>query len=149
MFTVNKNPSRSQLRWFGLAMFAGFGLIGIVAWGSQWFQDWDQALLGFTAHWTKVAAACAWIVGTGLLGVSLGPAWVARPVYVGWMTASAAIGLVFSTVLLTVLFVLFLPPFSLVVRLGDPLRKKLGRVDTYWEPYKAHEPTLERMRRMF
>jgi hypothetical protein len=44
--------------------------------------------------------------------------------------------------------VAFLPLFSLIVRFGDPLRKKLGGA-TYWEPYRPHEPTLERMRRPF
>jgi hypothetical protein len=68
--------------------------------------------------------------------------------YVTWMRASTPIGLAMSTVLLSVLFLFMLPLFSLVVRLGDPLRKKLGET-TYWEDYKPHEATLERMRRLF
>ncbi|MEK7710827.1 MAG: hypothetical protein AAB341_02930, partial [Planctomycetota bacterium] len=64
------------------------------------------------------------------------------------MTATAPVGIVMSTILLTMLFMLILPVFSLIVRMGDPLRKKLGGA-TYWEDYKAHEPTLERMRRPF
>ncbi len=72
----------------------------------------------------------------------------ARPVYVAWMTVTVPIGLVMSTVLLTVLFVFVLPLFSLIVRWSDPLQKKLG-ASTYWEEYKPHEHTLERMRRLF
>ena len=64
------------------------------------------------------------------------------------MRTTVPVGTVMSTVLLTAVFVVVLPLFSIVVRLGDPLRKKLGGA-TYWEDYKPYEHTLDRMRRLF
>jgi hypothetical protein len=96
----------------------------------------------------QVAAIVSASLGAALLALSRASRSMTKTVYVGWMTATAPVGIVMSTILLTVLFVLILPVFSLIVRMSDPLRKKLGGA-TYWEDYKAHEPTLERMRRPF
>jgi hypothetical protein len=148
MFTVNRNPSPKVLHKFGLAMLLGFGVIGAIAWLSPWFGQREAALLGWTNHGAKTAALVLWALGVLLLAISFAPAGLARPVYVGWMTVTVWMGVVLSTILLTLLFVAFLPLFSLIVRFGDPLRKKLGGA-TYWEPYRPHEPTLERMRRPF
>lgn len=71
-----------------------------------------------------------------------------RKLYIAWMTMTLPVGLLMSTLLLTILYFLLLPVFSLIVRRKDPLRKKLGG-PTYWEDYKPHEPTIERMRRPF
>ena len=149
MFTVDNNPTTSTLRKFGVAMFFGFGVLGALAWASQSFGDRSVGGFTWSGHWTQVASLCLWTLGVALFAISFGPRALARPVYVGWMTASMAIGVVMSTILLTVLFVVLLPPFSLVVRLGDPLRKRLGHSPSYWLPHKGHEPTLERMRRPF
>ena len=81
--------------------------------------------------------------------ISLGPRSVATPVYVVWMTAAMWIGRVMTPVLLTALFVVLLPVFSLI-RLGDPLRLKLKpKGESYWEDHKHHESTLERTARPF
>jgi hypothetical protein len=74
---------------------------------------------------------------------------LAKPVYVGWMSVAVPIGLVMSTIMLAVLFFLLLPVFSLVVRWGDPLRKRIRRDGSYWEDYKPYEPTMDRMARPF
>lgn len=149
VFAVVRNPTGSMLRKFGVAMFFGFGVLGTVAWASQSFHDRSVGGLTWTGHWTQVASLCLWAFGVALGTISFGPRALARPVYVGWMTVTMAIGVVMSTILLTVLFVVLLPPFSLVVRLGDPLRKRLGHASSYWVPQKSHEPTMERMRRPF
>jgi len=71
------------------------------------------------------------------------------PVYVGWMSAAFAIGAVMTVVLMTVLFIVLLPLFSLT-RLADPLRMKLKPAgESYWEDHKHHESTLERTARPF
>ena len=72
-----------------------------------------------------------------------------KNLYVAGMTVGFAIGTVVSTILLTVLFVLVLPFFSLIVRAGDPLRRNLRASESHWGDYKPHEPTLDRMRRLF
>ncbi len=149
MFAVNKNPTVKDLRKFGLAMLTGFGVIGALLWISVQLKAEGAELLAWSGAGLQITAVCLWAVGVGLFALSLLSLTVAKPVYVAWMTAAMAIGTVMSTILLTVLFVLLLPPFSLIVRMGDPLRKKLKPGDTYWEDCKPHEATLERMRRPF
>jgi hypothetical protein len=65
------------------------------------------------------------------------------------MTVTVPIGIAVSTVLLTLLFFVVLPVFAIIVRMGDPLRKKLTQDDTYWEDHEPYEPTLDRMERLF
>jgi hypothetical protein len=148
MFTVNKSPSVGDLRKFGWAMLLGFGVIGAVLWTAAWGKYGGSGPLGWSGSGAQVVALCLWALGAGLCALSLYSPASAKPVYVTWMRATAPIGIVMSTILLTLVFVLVLPLFALIVRMGDPLRKKLGG-STYWEDYKPHEPTLERMRRLF
>ena len=147
MFRVNKNPSVSDLRKFGWAMLIGFGVLGLILWVVSW-RRYGGGAIGWSGAPCQQVAIGLFILGIGLCVIGVAAPSLARPVYVTWMRASTPIGLVMSTFLLTVLFVLVLPLFSLVVRWGDPLRKKLGGT-TYWENYKHHEHTLERMRRLF
>lgn len=133
MFTVNKNPSLHDLRGFGRAMVLGFGVLAVVLW---------------FASAASILAIALFALGLGLFVLSRVSAPATKTVYIVWMTLTVPVGMVMSTILLTILFIAVLPIFSLVVRLGDPLRRKLGG-DSYWEDYKPHEPTLERMRRPF
>ena len=147
MLTVNKNPSVSDLRKFGWAMLFGFGVIGAILWVVAW-RRYGGGSFGWSGAAGQQVAIGLFVLGTGLWVTGVAAPNVARPVYVAWMTVTVPLGTVLSTVLLTVLFVFLLPLFSLIVRLGDPLRKKLGG-PTYWEDYKPYEHTLERMRRSF
>lgn len=147
MFTVNKNPSVSDLRKFGWAMLFGFGVIGAILWFVAW-RRYGGGSLGWTGAAGQQVAVGLFVFGVGLWVIGTTAPNFARPVYVTWMRASMPIGLAMSTVVLSVFFVFVLPLFSLVVRWGNPLRKKLGG-RTYWEDYKPYEDTLERMRRLF
>jgi len=148
MFTVNKNPSVSDLRKFGLATVIGFAVLALLLWFAPWLKARDAAVLAWSVTGPQITAITLLALGLVLCLLSYGAPGAAKHIYVAWMSAAVSVGLAMSTVLLTVLFVFFLPVFSLVVRLNDPLRKKL-QGDTYWENYKPHEPTLERMRRPF
>ena len=148
MFTVNKNPSAGDLRKFGWAMLGGFGVIGVILWIAAWRKHGGHGSLGWSGAAAQVVALCLWAAGVGLCTLSLLSPRSARPIYVAWMRATVPVGTVMSMVLLTAVFVVVLPLFSIVVRLGDPLRKKLGGA-TYWEDYKPYEHTLDRMRRLF
>lgn len=149
VFRVNTSPSTKDLRRFALAMLLGFGVIGALAWCSGWWRTGDRAMLTWVGRSSQVTAVVLWSLGVGLCAAGFGPRLIARTAYVGWMTVGVGLGVVASTILLTLLFALLLPVFSLIVRLGDPLRKKLGGVDTYWEEHKPYEATLERMQRPF
>jgi len=149
MFTVNRNPTTAELRGFGWAMLVGFGVLGAAVWMIAWWRGTIPSIAEWSGAKSQIAAVVLWALGAGLCVLGLAAPGPARPVYVVWMTVASAIGVVMTTVLLTVLFIVFLPPFSLIVRLGDPLRKRLKRDGSYWEEYPKYEPTLERMRRPF
>lgn len=148
MFTVNRNPSRGDLSKFGRAMFIGFFAIGALLFFLPFIRTGDIPALELRTR-LQYTAISLQVLGGGLWVLSVAAPRAAKPVYVVWMTAAVAMGTVTTTILLTLLFVLFLPPFSLVVRLGDPLRKRLTGKDSYWEDYKPHEATLTRMQRPF
>ena len=149
VFTVNKSPDPSELRKFGWSMLAGFGVIGIVLWLSLWWKGQADSPVSWSGGGAQVTAVCLWALGVLLWGVAVLTRSPARVVYVAWMSAAMAIGTVMSTILLTILFIALLPIFSLIVRIGDPLRRRSSSKETYWEDYRPHEATIERMRRPF
>ncbi len=152
MFSVNKDPSNEDLRKFGWAMLFGFGMLGAILWVFPFILPWgvwDTATLSWSGEAKQIAAFVFWGLGVFLCILGVGIPVVAKPVYVIWMSIAVPIGLVMSTLMLSVLFFLLLPVFSIIVRSGDPLRKKLNSGESYWEDYRHYEPTLERMRRPF
>ncbi len=123
----------------------GFGIIGLVL----WYVGPEPNGWSWTGIVGQKVAVAAWVLGLVLLLISLGPQSIGRPVYVAWMTAATYIGTVMTFVLLSVLFLVLLPVFSLI-RLKDPLRMKLLRAgESYWEDHEHHESTLERTIRPF
>jgi hypothetical protein len=132
MKRVQRYPSSSQLRKFGYAMLGGFAVLGALFW-------W---VFGATT-----GAVVCWALGPLLLLCSLwAPA--GQPVYYVWMSAAAYMGTAVTCVLLTILFLVFLPVFSLI-RLTDPLRYKWRSAGSYWEDHSPYEPSMERMMRPF
>ena len=141
MMTVNRNPSPRELRQFGLAMLLGFGLLGVVLWCSE---SW-----GWAGGPRQRTALMFWGLGVLLCACSLAPRGLSVPVYVIWMTGALWIGKIVTPVMLTIVFVLLLPIFSLI-RLGDPLRLRLKpESESYWEDHQHHDSTLERTKRPF
>lgn len=149
MFAVNRNPSAADLRKFGWAMLGGFGGLGALLWVIHWWRVSEGALFEWSGHGVQVTVLCLWALGLVLWVLSLLSLALAKPVYVFWMMVTVPVGIVVSTVLLTLLFFIVLPIFAVIVRAGDPLRKRLTPDDTYWEDHEPYEPTLERMRRLF
>jgi hypothetical protein len=65
------------------------------------------------------------------------------------MSVAFFIGGIMTVVLLSILFVVLLPVFSLI-RFADPLRMRLKPPgESYWEEHKHHDSTLERTARPF
>lgn len=150
MLSVNHNPTSAELRTFGRVMLGGLGLIGLILWylGVKPHGSWSPSSFawhGVTQHYIAVAL---WLTGTAIFVLTLISLSAARSVYVAWMTIAMWVGTVVTTVLLSVLFFLLLPVFSLI-RFKDPLRLKLGTQQSYWEDHKVEEISLERMRRIF
>jgi hypothetical protein len=149
VFTINRNPSPADLRKFGWAMLGGFGGLGALLWVIHWWRVSGGGPFEWSGDGLQVTVLCLWALGLVLCVLSLLSPTLAKPVYVAWMTVTVPVGIVVSTVFLTLLFFIVLPLFSIVVRAGDPLRRRLTRGDTYWEDHKPYEPTLERMNRLF
>ncbi len=153
MVEVNRHPTNDQLRAFGRAMLLGFGILGLLLWYAgvkpegRWL-GWPAAGWGLRGDARHVTAIVLAGLGVSLFVLSTFAHRVARPVYVGWMTVAMHIGGVMTVVMLTLLFITVLPVFSLI-RLADPLRLKWKASGTYWEPYRPHEATLDRMMRPF
>jgi hypothetical protein len=150
MQPVNRNPSVADVRQFGRVILGGFAVLGALLWcadglrhrAGQPLTEWA----GATPQWI---AAVLWAAGAVVAAVTHVSQPAGRRVYVVWMTAALGLGTVMTFVLLSVLFVVLLPVFSLI-RFGDPLRLRLRRgASTYWEDHKHHESTLERTIRPF
>ncbi len=145
LHTVNRNPSRGDLRSFGIVILVGMGVIGAVLWSYGGEAGWRLAWQGNGAQ--KVAFVL-WALGVVVAAITLTSVPAGRPIYVAWMTLAMWMGMVMVPVFLTVLFFVLLPVFSLI-RFKDPLRLKLKKTGTYWEDHKPHEATIERMMRPF
>jgi hypothetical protein len=144
---VNRNPTQQDIHGFGWAMLGGFTFLSILSWTAAWRSG--APLTGWSGAGGQIAAVSLALLGVLLFLVSRAAVSVAKHVYLVWMTVGLMIGIAVSTILLTFMFLLALPLFSLIVRAGDPLRKKVGKSASYWQNYKPHEPTLDRMRRLF
>jgi len=143
MFTVNKNPSPRELRMFAVGMlFVPVILILILGFWRR--RQPDESI---AAIWLALAISLS-VLGAVAGLFTLTVPTIGRRLYITWMTVTLPIGVAMSTLLLTVLYFVLLPIFAIIVRRQDPLRKKLGGA-TYWEDYRPHEPTIERMRRPF
>jgi hypothetical protein len=151
MRPVNKNPSEQELRSFGWVMVGGFALIGALLWYTSVkpLGAWLPVAWGWTGAPRQIAAAVLWTIGPIVWAVAMASASATRPIYLVWMTVAGYMGVVSSFIVLSLLFFVALPPFSLI-RLLDPLRKKLnGSGQSYWEKPVVHEATLERMAKPF
>lgn len=150
MFTVNRNPSPQELRKFGSAMLLGFGVIAALIWWRSWAKA--EVPRGF-GEWSgggwQIASVALFVLGISLFVISRTSPSLTKTINVAWMSVFVPVGIVMSTILLSVVYFVFLPIFALIVRFQDPLRKKIHTGPSYWEDYPHYEPTLDRMRRMF
>jgi hypothetical protein len=127
-----------NLRIFGFAFVAVFIL-----------------LAAFSGYVWKLENAGLWVPVFLILAMLFGiPSFFApdalRPMYGPWMKMAFVLGAVMTTVLMTVLFIVVVPFFSLV-RLKDPLRTAKSRDPSasFWEPHRNSEATVERFGRPF
>jgi len=140
MQVVNRNPSIAEVRKFGLTMLLGLAVLsGLLLYLTDW--AWSEG----GPHWLVILLA-----GLGVMFISVCMAsysW-GKSLYVVWMTGATYLGTVMSTILLSVVFFVLLPVFSLI-RLKDPLKVKLKETGSYWEDHDSHEAGVDRMMRPF
>ncbi len=127
MVEINWNPTRRELRQFGLLCLTIFG--GMAAYG--YFHDGSVLAM-------RILAGAALVGGT--LGV-LAPQAL-RPIFVGWMIAAFPIGWTISHLLLGAIFFCVLTPIGLMLRAfgQDPMHRSFDRgAKTYWNPHEQVE----------
>ena len=131
--TTTKN-----LRVFGGAFVVVFALLAVFC-----RYVWELERAGV---WVPVLLVLA---GLSLIPTVFAPALL-RPLYGPWMKVGFFLGVVVTTVLMTALFIVVVPIFSLV-RLKDPLRVRPSRDPgrSFWEPHRNSEPTIERFGKPF
>ena len=117
---INTDPSRRDLRWFGLLLPVFFAIAGVVVWRRT------GSLTSGTILWA----------GGGIVS-ALFALWPAsrRRIYVGWMYAVYPIGWTVSHLLLGVVYFLVITPIGLTLRMlgHDPLERSFDRTaSTYW-----------------
>ena len=123
LISLNRNPSRSELQWFGLLTAAFFVFFGVMV---SWWSGWSKAPF-------VVLAA---------VGVTFGVVYYAvrpfqRPMYLGWMLAVYPIGWVVSHLVLGLVYFIVLTPIGLFMRVirRDALNLPFDRgANTYWTP---------------
>jgi Saxitoxin biosynthesis operon protein SxtJ len=127
LFEINKNPSRRELLWFGVALAAFCGVVGALL-------RWRFGAPG--------AARAVWIAGAAIAALYYALPPIRRAVYLGWTYASWPIGWVVSHVILGITWYLVITPTGLVMRMlgHDPMRRRFDReAPTYWTPHRERD----------
>ncbi len=135
LIEVNLNPSKQELKWFGLIMLVFFALVGGIVYGT------------FTAP--RVASAIV-AFGAALCVVYYVVAPLRLPMYLGWMRIVFPIGWVLSHLLFGAIYFLIVTPIGLTMRLigHDPLRRhRPSNTVSYWVERPAAD--LDRYFRQF
>ncbi len=137
MIPINRNPTRSQLRWFAALVFPLF-------WG------WIAFLVYRRAEWPRVAIAIAAAAIVISIAGLLSPAFMRR-VWIAMMVGLSPIGWVMSHVILGVIYYLVVTPVGLALRAAgkDPLHRRFDReAKSYWID-RGEEPPVERYFRQY
>lgn len=119
-FQVNRNPSRGDLRWFGLLLPLFAALVGAIA---RWQFGAPAAALGI---WSAggTLACLYWLVPP-----------VRRPILVGWTYAALPIGWTVSHLMMGLVYFVVVTPIGLVSRLvrGETLHRRPNpNARSYW-----------------
>ena len=102
VIVIDKNPSATNLRWFGIVVAAFFGVVGGIVWYST------QSL---------TVPAVLWSVGVGIAVVYYTvPPW-RKAMYVGWMYLCFPLGWLMSHVILLATYYLVVTPIGVMLRL--------------------------------
>ena len=137
MIPINRNPTRSQLRWFAALVF-------------PLFWAWVGYLVYRRAGLPRVASAIAAVaVAISLVGL-LSPAFMRR-VWIGMMVGLSPLGWVMSHLILGVIYYLVVTPIGLALRAAgrDPLHRRFDRdAKSYWI-VRARKPEVERYFRQY
>lgn len=120
---INWNPSTKDMRWFGVVILIGFGLIGFAV----------------KRHGHPETATTIWAISSaiGFLAIVMPP--IARPFYLIWMFIALVMGSVMSRIVMGVIFYFVLSPVAIVFKLmkRDAINRRKPEVprETYWSEH--------------
>lgn len=125
----SKNPAsdRVELRKFGIVMFAGFGVLGVLL-----------HLRGKNADVYFFSAAAAFGAAGLLIPLSL------KYIYIAWMKFATLLGKVNTAIILSVFYIFIFSSVNIVMRIfgKDPLNMKWDKkADSYWIPAEEKDTT--------
>ena len=126
MIEIDRNPSETNLRWFGIVLGLFLAVVGGIA---RWKFDAPEV-----ARWIWIAAAVLTVVYYAI------PA-VRRPLWIGWMVAAFPIGWTVSHLILAITWLFVVTPIGLLLRLigRDLLQQRIDRDRTsYWTEPDPH-----------
>lgn len=98
---------------------------------------------------TVVYVLLAISLGLAVIGLFIPP--VSRWFHIYWMKLALALGYVNSRILLTIIYFLIFVPYGVVSRLvgRDPLKRRQGECESYWQPRERQRQEKEQFERMF
>lgn len=148
LLPIDRNPSTARIRRFGWTMCLALAVIGTVCWYRGAGGRFGQLPVAwhFNLGMWHVLAGIVWAAAVFFITVSRFA--FGRQVYVGWMTLGQKMGTVTSAILLTVAYLILLPPFAFI-RVFDPLKMRLTRQESYWQNSPPGDHSLERTARPF
>jgi len=131
LLAINLSPSKKQLRSFGIA-----GCVIMLLLGGWVF--WKHTIFGIPLcpDGTRIVSTSLWISSGVLLALTIVPSAL-LPLYIVLSVVGWPIGLTISTVIMFVIYFIFLTPLALIFRLigRDALKRRLqADADTYWIP---------------
>ncbi len=122
LVVINREPSRKDLFWFGVALPAFFVLVGFIV---------------ARRTGSSIIPAGIWALGAALSLVYAVVPRARQPIFVGWSYAAYPVGWAITNLLLTLIFWLVITPIGILVRLfaDDPLaRRPDDSAESYWTP---------------
>ncbi len=134
--SIRKDPSPRELRWFGLALFCFFGILGgVIAWRTGSVE----------------ISRFLWGAGALLVVTYYSVPSLRRPIFVAWMTLTYPIGWTLTHLTLGLIYYGMFTPLALLGRLlgRDSLQRSFDRKATsYWIP-RPPAPPPDRYFRQF
>lgn len=128
MIEIRTDPTVRELRWFGLALMAFFGILGVVL----------RLRFGLDG-----VSRVLWITGGALGAFYYAAPPIRRPIFVAWSIVTFPLGWLLSQAVLVIVFAAVLTPIGLLRRLtgSDPMGRAFERErDSYWEPREGPSP---------
>ncbi len=125
MIDLNLNPTRKELRTFGLFAVAFFALVGWIV-----FRRSGSMPIGASISGVGVLLA--------LLGLTIPQAL--RPVWIVLMVVNYPIGWVVTHIIMAIIFYLVVTPIGVIMRWSgrDPMERAFDRAaKTYWKPCRT------------